>query len=177
PMSMFEATVEANNLAALASAKELYVTEMKEVCGGKKSYVNPRILEEKHAMIRERALACFNNQPKMGGSEHSEPFIEQLKAQCEIIFDEFKAQNKAKDIFSIFGPSIIFFCWLLFCLIAARFFDLIGITMLANMFMLFSTASICLISFYLYCKQQGAYPDFVIALDEVAAVMKKNVSL
>ena len=36
PKSMLEVTIEANNLVSLASAKELYLASMENLCGGEK---------------------------------------------------------------------------------------------------------------------------------------------
>ena len=40
---------------------------IKELCGGKKPYVNPNHLETKHFEIKKRAMNCFYETKKFGG--------------------------------------------------------------------------------------------------------------
>lgn len=47
-----QATAEANNLTAVAEAKEVYTTLMEEVCGGAKPYLQTQLLEAEHCRIR-----------------------------------------------------------------------------------------------------------------------------
>ena len=56
PKSMLEATSEANNLASLSEAKDLYTNMMEGVCGGDKPFINEHILEIEHLRIRDAAL-------------------------------------------------------------------------------------------------------------------------
>ncbi|XP_025833739.1 atlastin [Agrilus planipennis] len=78
PKSMLVATAEANNLAAVADAKELYVQLMEEVCGGTKPYLNATTIETEHQRIKDKALSQFNGKRKMGGEEFSSKYKEQL---------------------------------------------------------------------------------------------------
>ena len=56
PKSMLEATSEANNLASLSEAKDLYTNMMEGVCGGDKPFINEHILEIEHLRVRDAAL-------------------------------------------------------------------------------------------------------------------------
>lgn len=65
----FQATAEANNLSAVAEARELYENMMDEIVGGKRPYMLPRTLEEEHYRIKNKALHAFESKKKMGGKE------------------------------------------------------------------------------------------------------------
>lgn len=56
PKSMLVATAEANNLTAVATAKDYYMVAMEDVCGGNKPYLNSQHLEGEHYRIKEKAL-------------------------------------------------------------------------------------------------------------------------
>lgn len=56
PKSMLLSTAEANNLAALATAKDYYLKAMEEVCGGNKPFLNTAHLEVEHGRIRDKAV-------------------------------------------------------------------------------------------------------------------------
>ena len=60
PKSMLEATSEANNLASLSEAKDLYTNMMEGVCGGDKPFINEHILEIEHLRVRDAALGNYN---------------------------------------------------------------------------------------------------------------------
>ena len=56
PKSMLVATAEANNLTAVAAAKEVYSQLMEEVCGGNRPFLNTAHLDSEHLRIKEKAL-------------------------------------------------------------------------------------------------------------------------
>lgn len=76
---MFQATAEANNLAAVADAKEVYISMMEEVCGGAKPYLKTEAIETEHRRVKDKAIHQFNSKKKMGGDEFSLIYKEQLE--------------------------------------------------------------------------------------------------
>ena len=76
---ILQATAEANNLAAVAAARETYSSLMEGVCGGAKPYLNSAHLEAEHQRIKEKALFQFVHKRKMGGESFSESYKEQLE--------------------------------------------------------------------------------------------------
>lgn len=56
PKSMLVATAEANNLTAVAAAKELYNQLMEDVCGGNKPYLSSGHLEAEHMRIKDKSI-------------------------------------------------------------------------------------------------------------------------
>lgn len=74
-----QATAEANNLSAVAEAKEVYVQLMDDVCGGAKPYLNTALMESEHRRVIDKALHHFNSKRKMGGEEFSETYRIQLE--------------------------------------------------------------------------------------------------
>ncbi|VVD01469.1 unnamed protein product, partial [Leptidea sinapis] len=78
PKSMLVATAEANNLTAVAEARELYTNLMEEICGGAKPYLQGQLLETEHKRIKDKALLAFRSKRKMGGDEFSQAYCEQL---------------------------------------------------------------------------------------------------
>lgn len=55
-ISLFQATAEANNLAAVAGAKDVYAQLMESVCGGAKPYLGAGHLEAEHLRIKDKAI-------------------------------------------------------------------------------------------------------------------------
>lgn len=74
-----QATAEANNLSAVAEAKELYLQLMDCVCGGTKPFLATATLEAEHLRCVDKALHQFQNKRKMGGEEFSQAYMERLE--------------------------------------------------------------------------------------------------
>jgi atlastin len=55
PKSILMATAEANNLTAAAAAKDMYVHQMEEICGGNKPNIETNKLDKAHKEIRDAA--------------------------------------------------------------------------------------------------------------------------
>ncbi|CAG9763960.1 unnamed protein product [Ceutorhynchus assimilis] len=79
PKSMLVATAEANNLAAMADAKDVYVQLMEDVCGGAKPYLKTETMDVEHKRVKDKAIEQFEKKKKMGGDEFSAVYKEQLE--------------------------------------------------------------------------------------------------
>ncbi|KTG03021.1 hypothetical protein cypCar_00005146 [Cyprinus carpio] len=109
PKSMLEATAEANNLAAVASAKDQYYKNMEKVCGGDLPYVAPDSLEEKHRFFMQEALDLFSSTKKMGGRDFCYRYQEQLEGELKEMWESFSKHNESKNVFSAFRtPAVLF---------------------------------------------------------------------
>lgn len=73
-----QATAEANNLTAVAEAKDLYLGMMENICGGAKPFLATAHLESEHHHCVDSALRQFQNKRKMGGEEFSQIYMEKL---------------------------------------------------------------------------------------------------
>lgn len=79
PKSMLEATAEANNLSAVANAKDLYSSLMEEVCGGAQPFMSSAQLEMEHLKAKIKSLQQFQDKRKMGGDDFSVKYKETLE--------------------------------------------------------------------------------------------------
>uniref|UniRef100_A0A8C6ML20 GB1/RHD3-type G domain-containing protein n=1 Tax=Moschus moschiferus TaxID=68415 RepID=A0A8C6ML20_MOSMO len=96
PKSMLQATAEANNLAAVAGAREIYCKSMEQVCGGDKPYI-------------EVAIKQFRSVKKMGGDEFCQHYQDQLEAEIEETYANFIKHNDGKNIFyAAHTPATLF---------------------------------------------------------------------
>lgn len=149
---MLEATAEANNLAAVASAKDYYMTKMEEICGGNTPFLNPNSLEQKHNQTFTESLEVFNKVRKMGGKEFSETYLEKLHEEIVQAWEHFQAQNKSKNMFSLLGGPAVLLMWCTVCYIMARIMDILALTPLANLFYMFGTLSLVVTIAYMFAR-------------------------
>lgn len=132
PKSMLEATAEANNLAAVASAKEAYSNAMEKVCGGDRPFVRLQRLVEEHAQFKEEALDVFESRRKMGGEEFSMKYREKLDKELEDMFISLSKQNDCKNIkWAAKTPSCLVVLIVMFYVLST-FFGFFGAYSMAN---------------------------------------------
>ena len=96
PNSIFEATAEANNRAAVALARDFYQSKMEALVGGNTLYVDSKDLEKKHMELFTSSIELFHKPKKFGGLEYSEPYLKGLKNSIEETWTNFKARNQYK---------------------------------------------------------------------------------
>lgn len=166
--NLYEATAEASNLAAIANCKNFYQESMKDICGAKKPYINPKILEQKHNQLLRESMNMFENTKKLGGEDYSKTFSDNLLKDLVSSFEEFNAMNNSKNMFNIWGSPLILLCFWFLAFTFSRLFEIIGIGPLANLFYLQATICFLSIIVYLGLKYTGNFPDVVVAVDKVA---------
>ncbi|VEN57479.1 unnamed protein product [Callosobruchus maculatus] len=174
PKSMLVATAEANNLAAVADAKESYVSLMEEVCGGTKPYLNTDTIEMEHRRVRDRAINQFNSKKKMGGEEFSRIYKEQLEKDIEEAFIQFKAHNESKNIFKSARTPAVFFALAVLFYIASGIFGFVGIYSLANICNLGMAVAFITLGTWSYVRYSGEMREVGSYIDETANFIWEN---
>ncbi|CAH1977349.1 unnamed protein product [Acanthoscelides obtectus] len=174
PKSMLVATAEANNLAAVADAKESYITLMEEVCGGTKPYLNTETMEVEHRRVRDKAIFQFDSKKKMGGEEFSRIYKEQLEKDIEESFIQFKAHNESKNIFKSARTPAVFFAVAVIFYIASGIFGLVGIYSLANICNLGMAVAFITLGTWSYVRYSGEMREVGSYIDETANFIWEN---
>ncbi|KAK9739645.1 Guanylate-binding protein, C-terminal domain [Popillia japonica] len=152
PKSMLVATAEANNLSAVADAKEMYVKLMDDVCGGTRPYLNTNTMESEHKRVKDKALHQFQSKRKMGGDEFSEKYREQLEKDLEETFEQFKSHNESKNIFKAARTPAVFFALAVLCYILSGVFGLFGAYTIANTFNIIMGISLLTLGLWAYIR-------------------------
>lgn len=134
PKSMLEATAEANNLAAVATARDLYNGSMEKLCGGDQPYISPKELEALHLRLKDKARENFEGTRKMGGDAFCKKYLDKLLAELDEIFVNFQKHNESKNIFAAARTPACLFSVVIFCYIISGIFGFSGIYFLANLF-------------------------------------------
>lgn len=174
PKSMLVATAEANNLSAVADAKELYVKMMDDICGGSKPYLNTNTMDTEHRRVKDKALHQFQTKRKMGGDEFSEKYREQLDKDLEETFDQFRSHNESKNIFKAARTPAVFFAVAVLCYILSGIFGLFGAYTLANTLNLIMGVSLLTLAIWAYVRYSGELREIGVQIDEVATFIWEN---
>lgn len=176
PKSMLEATAEANNLAAVASAKDQYYKNMEKVCGGDLPYVAPDSLEEKHRFFLQEVLHLFSSTKKMGGRDFCNRYQQQLEAELKELWESFSKHNESKNIFSAFRtPAVLFvLVCLLYVLSGILFF--IGLETIS--FACDCVVGLAMIAMltWAFIRYSGQYREVGSAIDQAAGVILEQAT-
>ncbi|XP_034833981.1 atlastin isoform X3 [Maniola hyperantus] len=175
PKSMLVATAEANNLTAVAEAREVYTTLMEEICGGARPFLQAQLLEAEHARIRDKALHAFRAKRKMGGDDFSRAYCEQLIQDLEDQFLQFRAHNESKNIFKAARtPSVLFAIALVFYVLSGVL-GLVGLYPLANLCNLTMGVALLTLALWAYIRYSGEMRELGVTIDESASWLWENV--
>ncbi|XP_053443690.1 atlastin-2 isoform X1 [Nycticebus coucang] len=175
PKSMLQATAEANNLAAVAGARDIYCKSMEQVCGGDKPYIAPSDLERKHLDLKEVAIKQFRSVKKMGGDEFCRRYQDQLEAEIEETYANFIKHNDGKNIFyAARTPATLFAVMFAMYIISGLtgFIGLNSIAVLCNLVMGLSLTSLCT---WAYVKYSGEFREIGTMIDQIAETLWEQV--
>ncbi|XP_045530273.1 atlastin isoform X2 [Pieris brassicae] len=175
PKSMLVATAEANNLTAVAEAREVYTTLMEEICGGAKPYLQGQLLEAEHKRIRDKALHAFRAKRKMGGDEFSQAYCQQLTQDLEDQFQQFRAHNESKNIFKAARTPSVFFAIALTFYVLSGVLGLVGLYPLANLCNLCMGMALLTLVLWAYIRYSGEMRELGVTIDEAANWLWDNV--
>ncbi|KAL9693081.1 hypothetical protein quinque_012366 [Culex quinquefasciatus] len=175
PKSMLVATAEANNLTAVAAAKDIYAQLMEDVCGGNKPYLSSAHLDSEHGRIKEKALHQFSSKRKMGGEEFSEKYREKLEQDLDEQFGTFRAHNESKNIFKAARTPAVYFAIAVVMYIFSGIFGLVGLYTFANFANLIMGVALLTLATWAYIRYSGELSDFGVRLDEIANLLWENI--
>ncbi|KAH3853548.1 atlastin-2-like isoform X2 [Dreissena polymorpha] len=168
PKSMLQATAEANNLAAVSTARSLYIHKMEEICGGDKAYIHPHELEQEHLRCVQNAIETFKSTRKMGGPEFSQSYLDKLRSEMTEQFENFQRHNESKNIFSAARTPAVLFTVMIGCYMISGVFSVIGLESIANIFNFTMILFLILMSAWFYIQYSGEYRQLAIQIDQIA---------
>lgn len=171
PRSLLEVTAEAQNLAAVATAKEEYTTGMEKICGGSQPYVNHLELLEHHLRMREAAKESFSAKHKMGGEKFAQPYLEKLTQEIDEMFEGFSKHNENKNRGAAIGTlATLFKLWLVFY-ITSSFSIFVGLYAFANLCNLLMSLSVMSLVLWVYARYVGTMTEVASHIDTAADVV------
>ncbi|XP_076234189.1 atlastin GTPase isoform X2 [Calliopsis andreniformis] len=174
PKSMLVATAEANNLSAVAEAKDIYMRSMENICGGGQPFLATASLEKEHTASVDKALQFFQNKRKMGGQEFSEMYREKLIKDMDEAFIQFKAQNENKNVFKAMRTAAVYGVVAVIMYILSGLFGLTGLYILANTCNFILGLCILALILWAYISYSGDFRSFGEVLDDMANMLWYN---
>ncbi|KAI4899256.1 hypothetical protein NFI96_012205 [Prochilodus magdalenae] len=175
PKSMLQATAEANNLAAVAGAKDIYNKSMEQVCGGDKPYIAPADLERNHNELKQNSIRQFRAVKKMGGEEFCRRYQEQLEAELDEAYGNFVKHNDGKNIFYAARTPATLFAVMFAMYVISLVTGFIGINSVATLCNLIMGVALVSLCTWAYVKYSGEFREVGSVIDQVAETLWEQV--
>ncbi|XP_035035216.2 atlastin-2 isoform X2 [Hippoglossus stenolepis] len=175
PKSMLQATAEANNLAAVAGAKDMYNKSMEQVCGGDKPYMSPVELERRHVELRQASVRHFRSVKKMGGEEFCRRYQEQLEAELDEAYANFGKHNDGKNIFYAARTPATLFAVMFIMYVVSLVTGFVGINSVAALCNLVMGVALTALCVWAYVKYSGEFREVGGVIDKVAGTLWEQV--
>ncbi|CAH2094903.1 unnamed protein product [Euphydryas editha] len=175
PKTILEATAEANNLSAVAEAKDVYETLMEEVAGGAKPYVQPALLQQEHRRARDKALHAFNSKKKMGGDEFSASHSQKLIKELDEQFEQYRLRNDDKNVLRRLGTALVLAAGALAAWLLAAVCGLLDLAALSLLASLGAYAAVAALLLWGYSRITGNFGEWALILDEKTAMIMNMV--
>ncbi|XP_049640212.1 atlastin-2 isoform X2 [Suncus etruscus] len=175
PKSMLQATAEANNLAAVAGARDMYCKNMEQVCGGDQPYIAPSDLERRHTTLKAAALQHFRSVKKMGGEDFCRRFQEQLEAELEDTFASFLRHNDGKNLFHAARTPAALFALMFAMYVASGLTGFLGLSSIAALCNLVLGLALTALCTWAYVKYSGEFREVGTLIDQVAEALWEQV--
>ncbi|KTG04277.1 hypothetical protein cypCar_00039841, partial [Cyprinus carpio] len=159
-LEYFKATAEANNLTAVAGAKDTY---------------NRTMEQRYHEEFKKTSVHQFCAVKKMGGLEFSQRYQQQLETELDEVYTNFVKHNESKNIFyAARTPATLFAVMFVTYMVStvAGFIGLSVIAALVNLVMGVSLLSLCA---WAYVRYSGEYREVGVAIDLIAEALWEQV--
>ncbi|XP_075048552.1 atlastin-1 isoform X2 [Mixophyes fleayi] len=171
PKSMLQATAEANNLAAVATAKDLYNKKMEEVCGGDRPFLAPTDLQHKNQELKEDSVKLFRGVKKMGGEEFSRRYLQQLENEIDELYIQYIKHNDSKNIFHAARTPATLFVVIFITYVLAAVTGFIGLDIIASLCNMIMGLTLITLCTWAYIRYSGEYRELGAVIDQVAAAL------
>uniref|UniRef100_A0A4W4E9X0 GB1/RHD3-type G domain-containing protein n=1 Tax=Electrophorus electricus TaxID=8005 RepID=A0A4W4E9X0_ELEEL len=175
PKSMLQATAEANNLTAVAGAKDTYSRSMEQICGGDQPYLAPIDLQRHHEDLKQTSVQKFRSVKKMGGAEFSQRYQEQLESELDEVYSSFVKHNESKNIFYAARTPATLFAVMFFAYIVSTVTGFIGLSAIAALASLVMGVSLMSLCAWAYVRYSGEYREVGVAIDLTAEALWEQV--
>ncbi|KAF7468127.1 Hypothetical predicted protein [Marmota monax] len=168
---MLQATAEANNLAAVATAKDTYNKKMEEICGGDKPFLAPNDLQTKHLQLKEESVKLFRGVKKMGGEEFSRRYLQQLESEIDELYIQYIKHNDSKNIFHAARTPATLFVVIFITYVIAGVTGFIGLDIIASLCNMIMGLTLITLCTWAYIRYSGEYRELGAVIDQVAAAL------
>ncbi|KAF9807108.1 hypothetical protein SFRURICE_018531 [Spodoptera frugiperda] len=167
PMTILQATAEANNTSASSEARNVYETLMEEICGGTKPYLPPQVLEQEHHKCLNKALHSFDSKKKMGGEEMATKFKQLLV--------KLKAHNESKNMYRMFSTPAVFAALFLCGYLLSVLGNTFGVQTLVAVGQAVTIGAAVMLGAWIYTRMTGNLREVGIQLDDIANKIRSFV--
>lgn len=158
------------------SLNALVISPSLQVAGCDCPFLAEELLLQEQERCRKLCLDKFNSVPKMGGSEMSQMYAEQLSAEVDQLFEQYKVNNQSKNLFVGVKTPLVFVVIMTFLYVVSGFLGMLGLDPVASIFNWVLFAALVALITWGYVRYSGHNREIGRSIDHVAEVLSEKVS-
>lgn len=171
--TVFNATAEVNHRNIKEQAKRMFDEEVAKLTGPNAAYRDEEMLKKALEQIKEKTILFYQDTPKLDCKPVEEEIFKGLDEELEKEYAEALTLNDNKAITKLLRtPGTLAGCAFL-CTVVGHFVGFIGLTSIASLFAWVTWLCFMTLSFNLYCKYSGSFPEISDQIDEQANIVFK----
>lgn len=146
-----------------------------QICGGDKPYIAPVDLQRYHDELKQASVKQFQAVKKMGGTEYSKRYQEQLETELDDVYKNFIKHNESKNIFYAARTPATLFAVMFATYVVSTVTGFIGLSTIAALASLLMGVALLTLCTWAYIRYSGEYRDLGVAIDLAAEALWEQV--
>ena len=148
-----------------------------QLCGADKPYLSPEKLKDKHEEIKKTSLEEFRSKRKMGSSQISQTYEDELIRKIEEAYESFVKRNESKHILYAYRTPAVLSTIMVLSYLISTILDTLGIESLSQTAIFGLYIPLLLTLVWLYVKYSGDFREVGQFIDNVTSAIWDQVSI
>ena len=146
-----------------------------QLCGADKPYLSPEKLKTKHEAIMEESLNEFRSKRKMGSSQISQTYEDELVRKIEEAYESFVKRNESKHILYAYRTPAVLATIMVVSYLISSILDALGVESLSQTTIFGLYIPLLLTLIWLYVKYSGDFREIGQFIDNVTSAIWEQV--
>lgn len=148
-----------------------------QLCGADKPYLSPETLKTKHEAIMEASLKEFRSKRKMGSSQISQTYEDELVRKVEEAYESFVKRNESKHILYAYRTPAVLSTIMVLSYLISSILDTLGVESLSQTAIFGLYIPLLLTLIWLYVKYSGDFREVGQFIDNVTSAIWEQVCI
>ena len=148
-----------------------------QLCGADKPYLSPETLKSKHEAIMKASLDEFRSKRKMGSSQVSQSYEDELVRKIEEAYESFVKRNESKHILYAYRTPAVLASIMVMSYLISSILDALGVESLSQTAIFGLYIPLILTLVWLYVKYSGDFREVGQFIDNVTSAVWEQVRM
>jgi atlastin len=173
--TVFDATAKVNHQNIKDQAKKMLDEGIAELTGPNAAFRDEEELKGKLDALKEKVILFYQDTPKLDCKAVEEEIFKGLDEEVEKDYAEALLLNDNKAITKLLRTPATLAGFAFLCTLLGHFVGFVGLTAVASLLAWCTWLAFMALSFNLYCKYSGAFPEIATQIDEHCNLAYKTV--